>query len=83
MLTATRPGEVRHAQWGEFDLEAAVWTIPATRYKTGTEFRVPLSLNPPARWGLWVWRVHQKGLLTWENAVVSNGHSGHVRRHFL
>ncbi|MCY4666109.1 MAG: tyrosine-type recombinase/integrase [Acidimicrobiaceae bacterium] len=42
-LTATRPGEVRHATWDEFDLDAAVWTIPASRYKTGTEFRVPLS----------------------------------------
>lgn len=42
-LTATRPGEVRHATWGEFDLDAAVWTIPASRYKTDIEFRVPLS----------------------------------------
>ena len=42
-LTATRPGEVRHANWDEFDLDTAVWTIPASRYKTGTEFRVPLS----------------------------------------
>ena len=43
VLTATRPGEVRNATWDEFDLDAAVWTIPAVRYKTGTEFRVPLS----------------------------------------
>ena len=42
-LTATRPGEVRNATWDELDLDAAVWTIPAARYKTGTEFRVPLS----------------------------------------
>jgi len=42
-LTATRPGEVRCATWDEFDLDTAVWTIPAARYKTGTEFRVPLS----------------------------------------
>ena len=42
-LTATRPGEVRCATFDEFDLDAAVWTIPAARYKTGTEFRVPLS----------------------------------------
>ncbi len=45
VLTATRPGEVRNATWDEFDLDAAVWTIPAVRYKTGTEFRVPLSLR--------------------------------------
>ena len=42
-LTATRPGEIRNATWDEFNLDAAVWAIPAHRYKTGTEFRVPLS----------------------------------------
>ena len=42
-LTATRPGEVRNATWGEFDLDTAVWMIPASRYKTEIEFRVPLS----------------------------------------
>jgi integrase len=43
MLTATRPGEVRGARWAEFDLDAAVWTIPAERMKMRTEHRVPLS----------------------------------------
>ena len=43
VLTATRPGEVRNATWDEFDLDTEVWTIPAVRYKTGTQFRVPLS----------------------------------------
>ncbi len=42
-LTATRPGEARRATWDEFDLDTEVWTIPASRYKTDTEFRVPLS----------------------------------------
>jgi integrase len=28
-----RPGELRHAQWDEFDLEGALWTIPAARMK--------------------------------------------------
>lgn len=42
-LTATRPGEVRCAAWDEFDLDTAVWMIPAERYKTEIEFRVPLS----------------------------------------
>ena len=42
-LTATRPGEVRFADWAEFDLDAAVWTIPAERTKTGAAHRVPLS----------------------------------------
>ena len=42
ILTATRTGEVVRARWGEFDLEAAVWTIPAERMKAGKEHRVPL-----------------------------------------
>lgn len=43
ILTATRSGEVRGAQWHEIDLEAALWTIPAERMKAGREHRVPLS----------------------------------------
>jgi integrase len=38
-----RPGELRHAEWGEFDLENAVWTIPAVKTKMRREHRVPLS----------------------------------------
>ena len=43
MLTATRPGETRGAVWEEFDLDAALWTIPAARMKMRSEHRVPLS----------------------------------------
>ncbi len=43
ILTAGRAGEVLGAQWDEFDLEAALWTIPARRMKAGKEHRVPLS----------------------------------------
>lgn len=43
MLTATRPGEVRGARWAEFDLDAALWIIPAERMKMRAEHRVPLS----------------------------------------
>lgn len=43
ILTAARTGEVLGAAWGEIDAEAAVWTIPASRMKTGKEHRVPLS----------------------------------------
>ena len=42
-LTACRAGEAREAIWPEFDLEAAVWTIPASRMKAGKEHRIPLS----------------------------------------
>jgi integrase len=43
ILTAARTGEVIGARWTEFDLQAAVWTLPATRMKAGKEHRVPLS----------------------------------------
>jgi integrase len=44
ILTATRTGEVLGAQWGEIDVRAAVWTIPAARMgKTRRAHRVPLS----------------------------------------
>ena len=42
ILTAARSGEVRGARWGEVDLKAKVWTVPAARMKAGREHRVPL-----------------------------------------
>lgn len=38
-----RPGEMRHAEWSEIDLEAALWTIPATKMKMRKAHAVPLS----------------------------------------
>lgn len=43
ILTAARTGETLGATWGEIDLRAAVWTVPAARMKAGREHRVPLS----------------------------------------
>jgi len=43
ILTATRTREVLLATWDEIDLEAAIWTIPASRTKARREHRVPLS----------------------------------------
>jgi integrase len=43
ILTASRSGEVRLAEWSEFDLEQALWTRPAHRMKSKREHRVPLS----------------------------------------
>lgn len=48
ILTAARSGEVRGAQWNEFDLEGKVWTVPADRMKVGKEHRVPLSRDAVA-----------------------------------
>lgn len=42
-LTGCRSGEVRGAKWGEFDLDARTWTIPADRMKAKREHVVPLS----------------------------------------
>jgi integrase len=43
ILTAARTSEVLGARWQEFDLDRAVWTVPAERMKGGREHRVPLS----------------------------------------
>lgn len=42
MLTAVRPGELRAAPWSEFDLDNALWTIPAERMKMRRPHLVPL-----------------------------------------
>jgi integrase len=43
VLTATRSGEVRGAVWGEFDLDQAIWSIPAGRMKMKEPHVVPLA----------------------------------------
>jgi integrase len=43
ILTAARSGEIRLARWGELDLDAGLWSIPATRMKMGRAHIVPLS----------------------------------------
>jgi integrase len=42
ILTASRTSEVLNAQWSEFDLDEALWIIPAVRMKVRVEHRVPL-----------------------------------------
>jgi integrase len=44
-LVFVRPGELRQAEWSEFDLDGAepVWRIPAGKMKMRTEHLVPLS----------------------------------------
>lgn len=38
-----RPGELRHAEWEEIDLDAGLWIIPAEKMKMRRAHRVPLS----------------------------------------
>ncbi len=54
-LVFLRPGELRHAQWDEIDLDAALWTIPASRMKrtkqqkiSGSPHLVPLAAQAVA-----------------------------------
>ena len=42
-LTFVRPGELRHTEWSEIDLEGATWSIPGNRMKMGKDHVVPLS----------------------------------------
>jgi integrase len=41
-LLYPRPGELRQAEWTEFDLDNGVWTIPSARTKMRREHRKPL-----------------------------------------
>lgn len=48
LFTAVRSGEARGARRSEFNLDAAVWTIPAGRMKAGKPHRVPLPASAVA-----------------------------------
>jgi integrase len=43
ILTAARSSETLNAVWSEFDLDKALWIVPANRMKAGKEHRVPLA----------------------------------------
>jgi integrase len=43
ILTAARTEQTLGADWSEFDLDRAVWTIPADRMKWRAQHRVPLT----------------------------------------
>src|SRR5205809_7214010 len=62
-LVFVRPGELRAAEWSEFDLANAEWRIPANRMKMAEQHIVPLAhqalailreLEPLARRGRYV-----------------------------
>jgi integrase len=42
-LVFVRPGELRHAEWSEFDFVKAEWRIPASKMKMKEQHIVPLS----------------------------------------
>ena len=43
VLTAARQAEIRRATPEQFDLDAAVWTVPSENMKMSRQHRVPLS----------------------------------------
>jgi integrase len=47
-LLFPRPGELRAADWSEFDLESRVWTIPASRAKMRRPHCIPLASQAQA-----------------------------------
>ncbi len=44
-LVFVRPGELRAAEWAEFDLDKAEWRIPGEKMKMKLDHMVPLSLQ--------------------------------------
>jgi integrase len=44
-LLFVRPGELRQAEWAEFDLDKAQWRIPASKMKMREEHIVPLPVQ--------------------------------------
>jgi integrase len=42
-LVFVRPGELRQAEWVEFDLDGAIWRVPGVKMKMGAAHLVPLS----------------------------------------
>ena len=44
-ITFVRKSELLYAKWEDFDLDKALWKVPAERMKMRVEHAVPLSLN--------------------------------------
>lgn len=79
IYTLCRPGEVRHAEWDEIDLNRAIWEIPAEKMKRRKPHAVPLcrqavetltELKPFTGRGKWVFpSARNDGRPMSENAV--------------
>ncbi|MGB6603126.1 MAG: integrase arm-type DNA-binding domain-containing protein, partial [Steroidobacteraceae bacterium] len=84
-LVFVRPGELRQAEWSEFDLEGAEWRIPAARMKMRELHIVPLArqalailreLQPFARGGRYVFA----SLRSRDRPMSNNTINGALRR---
>lgn len=79
-LVFVRPGELRQAQWIEFDLEAGEWNIPAGRMKMNQAHLVPLSrqavavlkeLQPVTGKGDYVFPCHRSAKRPMSNNAIN------------
>lgn len=70
-LVFLRPGELRGAEWSEFDLKKAEWNIPEERMKMGKAHLVPLATQAVAL-------LEELHPLTSRSRFVFPGRSGRV-----
>ena len=64
IYNAARSGETRLATWAEFDLDAAIWSIPAARMKMRQPHVVPLSpISIAVLRRRWPFRLSDEGLV--------------------
>lgn len=84
-LTFVRPGELRHAEWTEIDLDAAEWRIPGAKMKMKDRHIVPLSrqavevlesIHPLTGSGRYVF----PGLRTYDRPMSENTINAALRR---
>ena len=85
MLVLARPGELRHAEWTEFDLGSALWNIPAAKMKMRRPHRVPLArqllallhdLKDLTGSGQWLF----PSVRTWKRPISENTLNAALRR---
>jgi len=80
-----RPGELRHAEWIEIDIENATWSIPAAKMKMRRPHRVPLSRQALAilaetREVTGKWQYVFPGFQTLKRPMSENALNGALRR---
>lgn len=82
IMTFVRPGELRHMEWTELDLDAATWNIPGHKMKMKAAHIVPLStqviallkeLQPLTGHSVYVFPCHRSPLRCMSENAVNAG----------
>lgn len=83
LVTGARVNEIVQAPWSEFDLDAGLWTLPASRSKNRRDHVLPLpdlalellaalrGLHPDGAW-LFPWRNAARAAKPWNNSSLSH-----------